>query len=216
MLEGILKCHQDGQKNKYIGMKNGGHNENWGRYPSALLCDICGNLMRDAYLTPCCKVNGCFCCLQGEIINLSEQFMNLDVDTIMPEKIQELTVLYGKCPFCLKHELGMQQLLSNTQLQSIIVWFERQRAYRTDISFQTKDTHENPEEINMQSTIEKMLQDWFEHDKRQEEFKAQQKQLQKEKEQQAQEALIAATNMSNALKQKAPRMKTNAELILEF
>jgi len=28
--------------------------ENWGRYPSSLLCDICRDLMHDAYLTPCC------------------------------------------------------------------------------------------------------------------------------------------------------------------
>lgn len=44
------------------------------RYPPALLCDICGNLMCFASLTPCCQLNGCYACIEARVMGLRDLF----------------------------------------------------------------------------------------------------------------------------------------------
>ena len=62
--------------------------------------------------------------------------MNLDVAELKEEDVSELSKqLYGKCPFCLKQDLGVGQLIFNYKIRAIIQWFERQRAYRAEIDY---------------------------------------------------------------------------------
>lgn len=61
-LQGILRCRELGLE-KNAPIIDQGEGDNWGRFPSALLCEVCKSLMREPCLTPCCQFNGCFSCI---------------------------------------------------------------------------------------------------------------------------------------------------------
>ena len=80
--------------------------------------------MAHASMTPCCQTNGCYACLEARWFDLRKILTDLPDDT-PDEVIEELKPLYGACPFCVKSQLEVNQIITNTQLQDMIRWFER-------------------------------------------------------------------------------------------
>lgn len=49
------------------------------------------------------------------------------------ENVEQLKHLYGKCPFCFNSEMNVSGITPNENVQGVIRWFERQRAYRAEV-----------------------------------------------------------------------------------